>query len=155
MLRASRYYTGMRAATSSALPDDVAALRALVIDLQSRLQTRDAALQAREAQLQAGQQELVYLRTWIDRLKLELARLRRMQFGRASEQLSARIEQLELIVDELEFSATQPTPAVRSTPPRKPVRKPLPEHLPRDSVIHALMRRARTAAPPCSGSART
>ena len=74
----------MRAATNRrALPNNVAALRTLVFDLQARLQSRDDALQAREAQLQAGQQELVYLRTWIERVKLELARLRRMQFGRA------------------------------------------------------------------------
>src|SRR5258708_39239090 len=92
----------MRAATPSALPNDVDALRALVLDLHARLQSRDDALQARDAQLQAGQQELVYLRTWIERLKLELARLRRMQFGRSSEKLCARIEQLELIVEDFE-----------------------------------------------------
>jgi LmbE family N-acetylglucosaminyl deacetylase len=39
----------------------------------TRLQNRDDALQAHAAQLQAGQQELVYLRTWIERLKLELS----------------------------------------------------------------------------------
>ncbi len=129
----------MRAATPRALPNNVAALRTLVIDLQSRLQSRDDALQAREAQLQAGQQELVYLRTWIERLKLELARLRRMQFGRSSEKLSERIEQLELIVEEFEASAAQKTQAAASprTPARKPVRKPLPAHLPRETVIHA------------------
>jgi transposase len=129
----------MHAGTSEALPNNVAALRTLVIDLQARLQNRDDALQAREAQLQAGQQELVYLRTWIERLKLELARLRRMQFGRSSEQLCARIEQLELIVEEFEASAAQQAPAAVSppTPTRKPVRKPLPEHLPRETVIHA------------------
>jgi transposase len=137
MLHASRYDACMRVTTDSALPDDVDALRALVIDLHTRLQSRDDALQAREAQWQAGQQELVYLRTWIEKLKLELARLRRLQFGRSSEQLGARIEQLELIVDELEISAAQPTPATRPTPTRKPVRKPLPQHLPRESVIHA------------------
>ena len=109
----------MHAAIPSALPDDVDALRALVIDLHTRLQSRDDALQAREAQLQAGQQELVYLRTWIEKLKLELARLRRMQFGRSSEQLATRIEQLELIVDELEFSAAQPMSVVRATLPRE------------------------------------
>ena len=129
----------MRAATFKALPNNVVALRTLVIDLQTRLQSRDDALQAREAQLQAGEQELVYLRTWIERLKLELARLRRMQFGRSSEKLSAQIEQLELIVEEFETSAAQKTPAAESprTPARKPVRKPLPEHLPRETVIHA------------------
>src|SRR4051794_14194803 len=99
----------MRAATPSALPDDVDALRALVLDLHARVQSRDDALQASAAQLKAGQQELLYLRTWIDKLKLELARLRRMQFGRSSEKLSARIEQLELIVEEFEASAAQQT----------------------------------------------
>lgn len=127
----------MRAATPGTLPNDVAALRALVIDLQARLQSRDDALQAREMQLQAGQQELVYLRTWIERLKLELARLRRMQFGRSSEKLSARIEQLELIVEEFEASAAQKTAAMPRTPVRKPVRKPLPAHLPRETVMHS------------------
>lgn len=127
----------MRAAIRRTLPNNVAGLRTLVIDLQARLQSRDDALQAREAQLQAGQQELVYLRTWIEKLKLELARLRRLQFGRSSEQLSARIEQLELIVDELEISVAQPTPVSRSAPTRKPIRKPLPQHLPRESVIYA------------------
>ena len=127
----------MRAVTHSALPDDVDALRALVIDLQARVQSRDDALQARDAQLQAGQQELVYLRTWIERLKLELARLRRMQFARSSEKLSERIEQLELIVEEFEASAAQKVTAAPRTPARKPVRKPLPAHLPRESVIHA------------------
>ncbi len=127
----------MPAATPRSLPNNVAALRSLVIDLQSRLQSRDDALQAREAQLQAGQQELVYLRTWIERLKLELARLRRMQFGRSSEQLSARIEQLELIVEEFEASAAQKTMAAPRTAARKPVRKPLPAHLPRETVVHA------------------
>jgi transposase len=129
----------MRAVTPSALPDDVDALRALVVDLHARLQSRDDALQARELQLQAGEQELLYLRTWIEKLKLELARLRRMQFGRSSEKLSARIEQLELIVEEFEASAAQqtPTPVAPRGPAIKPVRKPLPAHLPRESVIHA------------------
>jgi transposase len=129
----------MRAATKRAVPNNVAALRTLVVDLQARLQSRDDALRAREAQLQAGEQELVYLRTWIERLKLELARLRRMQFGRSSEKLSAQIEQLELIVEEFEASAAQKTPAAESprTPARKPARKPLPAHLPRETVMYA------------------
>lgn len=135
--QAIRYYACMRKAIRGTLPNNVAALRTLVIELQAQLRHRDDALQARDAQLQAGQQELVYLRTWIDKLKLELARLRRMQFGRSSEQLSERIEQLELLVGELEISAVQPRPVAASTPARKPVRNPLPQHLPRESVIHA------------------
>jgi transposase len=144
----------MRAATSRALPNNVAALRSLVIDLQARLQSRDDTLQAREAQLQAGQQELVYLRTWIERLKLELARLRRMQFGRSSEQLSARIEQLELIVEEFEASAAQKT----MTAPRTPARKPCASRCLRTCRARRWFTPPQTlvriAAPRCSASAR-
>src|SRR5690606_13163475 len=63
------------------------------------------------------------------------ARLKRMQFGRSSEKTAERIEQLELIVEELEASQAQKTP-IASTPARKPARKPLPEHLPRETVRH-------------------
>ena len=83
--QAIRYYACMRKAIRRTLPNNVATLRTLVTDLQAQLRHRDDALQARDVQLQAGQQELVYLRTWIEKLKLELARSRRMQFGRSSE----------------------------------------------------------------------
>jgi hypothetical protein len=43
--------------------------------------------------------------TLIENLKLQIAKLKRMQFGRSSEKLKAQIEQLELIVEDLE--ATQ------------------------------------------------
>lgn len=128
----------MRAVNTKALPKNVSALRILIVELQGQVRERDQALQVRATELHAGQQELVYLRSWIDKLKLELARLRRMQFGRSSEQLSTRIEQLELIVEEFESTAAQsPMVAAPPTPARKPVRKPLPAHLPRETVIHA------------------
>ena len=128
----------MRAATPPPLPNDVAALRTLVIDLQQRLRRRDAALQERDAALQTGQQELIYLRSWIEKLKLEVARLRRMQFGRSSEQLSSHIAQLELTIEEFEATAAQkapPTPAPVAK--QQPKRQPLPAHLPRETVLHA------------------
>ena len=130
----------MHAATPKALPKNVAALRSLVVALQGQLRERNQVLHARETELRAGEQERVYLQTWIDKLTLELARLRRMQFGRSSEQLDARIEQLELMVEDLQASAV-PAPTVPAPAPsmhwRKPARKPLPAHLPRETVVHA------------------
>src|SRR5438105_4412083 len=126
----------MHAATPKALPKNVAVLRALVVELRSQLQERDQVVHSRESELRAGQQELVYLRSWIDKLTLELARLKRMQFGRSSEQLDARIEQLELMVEELQASAAPaPTVAAPAMHWRKPVRKPLPAHLPRETIV--------------------
>src|SRR5271169_1374078 len=78
--------------------------------------------------------------TEIEHLKLLIAKLRRMQFGRKSEKLDRQIEQLELRLDELQ--ATQSENIAASHTPAgiapvaivavKPVRRPLPEHLPRE-----------------------
>ena len=120
----------------AALPNDVAALRAIVL--------------AQHAEL-SGQRDL------IARLRLQLARLRRMQFGRSSERLGREADQLELALEELEADA--PTPAAPETPPaeaasvgrrerRKPARRPLPDHLPRDTVEHGA---DTCACPACGG----
>ncbi len=78
----------------------------------------------------------------IEHLKLLIAKLRRMQFGRKSEKLEWQIEQLELKLEELETAkacraresgkefVAVVSPAVAAT--TKPARQPLPEHLPRE-----------------------
>ena len=75
-------------------------------------------------------------RAEIERLKMMIAKLRRMQFGRSSEQLDAMIDQLQLSLEELQVSQTELTPPTE--PPSRPVsrRKPLPEHLPREIHVH-------------------
>src|SRR5688572_15648297 len=59
-----------------------------------------------------------------------------MQFGRKSEKLDKQIEQLELRLEDLEAnqSARPPSasPITHTTTASKPVRKPLPEQLPRE-----------------------
>jgi transposase len=101
------------------LPDDVEALRRLVIEQRVELVARELE---------------------IETLKVQLARLRRMTFGRSSEQLDREIAQLELQLEELaETAALQPASATSSDPERskaKPVRRPLPDHLPREDAIH-------------------
>lgn len=119
----------------AALPDDVEALRAIILAQQAEI---------------AGQHEL------IGRLRQQLARLRRMQFGRSSERLGAEADQLELALEDLE--AEMPSPAPPSEPEggpgrpdrRKPARRPLPEHLPREVVEHD----GAAACPACGGTLR-
>ena len=105
----------------AALPDNADALRAIVLAQAAALSDQ---------------------RALIERLRLQLARLRRMQFGRSSERLVTEADQLELALEELETEAPTP-PAVEepgdtaSRPERrKPARRPLPEHLPREVVEH-------------------
>ncbi len=131
----------MRIAIES-LPDDIETLKRLVIEQRALIEEREQRLERQRA-------EELYLRTWIEKLKLEIARLRRMQFGRSSEKLSERIEQLELIVEDLETSQAQASPprapSAEKTPP---ARKPLPEHLPRETVTHE----PATSCPDCGGA---
>src|SRR3989304_5761936 len=98
------------------LPDDIEALKALVI--------------AQRAQLHSHVAE-------IEHLKLVMAKLKRLQFGRRSEKLDREVEQLELRLEELQVAAT---PAVALTPSKPaaqvPGRRPLPAHLPRERVVH-------------------
>ena len=82
----------------------------------------------------------------IEKLRMQLAILRRARFGRSSEKLDREIEQLELLLGDMEESdaARQArTPAsddeTATTPPapKKPsVRAPLPDHLPLETVVH-------------------
>jgi transposase len=111
------------AATSRVLPDltqlDAASLRALVLSQHEQLISRDAE---------------------IEHLKLLIAKLRRMQFGRRSEKVAWQIEQLQLRLDELEAGRAEQAASVaervgdpeapRST---RPARRPLPAHLPRQT----------------------
>ena len=66
----------------------------------------------------------------IEHLKLVIAKLRRMQFGRSSEQMKEMLGQLELSLEELETlraeALTEPPPPA-DTGERPPPRKPLPE----------------------------
>lgn len=87
----------------------------------------------------------------IEHLKFIIAKLRRMQFGRRSEQMDETIEQFELALEELEGlraeqggsdeaavneALTEPAADSDASVPAKPKRKPLPDHLPRDMIEH-------------------
>src|SRR3974390_522406 len=88
-------------------------------------------------------EQLLSHRSEIEHLKLLIAKLRRLQFGRKSEKLERQIEQLELKLEELESAKAQQISdsaiAASSTQPSsspsaaaKPARQSLPEHLPRE-----------------------
>jgi hypothetical protein len=86
----------------------------------------------------------VQLRTLeIEKFKFQVAKLRRMQFGRSLERITGQIEQLALQLEELETSEAEDLAKAatedRPSPLRQrqmPKRKPLPDHLPRQEVLH-------------------
>ena len=130
------------------LPAD--ALRALI--LAQHEHTLHQSTLAQQEQLQSRDRE-------IEHLKLLLAKLHRMQFGRKSEKLTRQIEQLELRLEELESkrseqepSASEPASVTASSIPiTKPTRRALPDHLPRQTRKHEPKE---TACPQCQGELR-
>jgi len=74
-----------------------------------------ALLAEREAELAMARAELTGAR--IEQYQAQLAKLRRMQFGRSSEKLDAQIEQLELMLEDLEEGeAARRAPAAQRAP---------------------------------------
>ncbi len=115
---------------------------------------------ALKALILAQHEKLISRETEIENLKLLILKLRRMQFGRKSEKLGHQIEQLELQLEDLESTQTESVPpqteaqseAASAQPPkRKPARRPLPEHLPRETQTHAP---EQSACPECGGALR-
>ena len=121
---------------------DHEALKALIFFQHEQLLSKDEQLASRDSE--------------IEHLKLLIAKLRRMQFGRSSEKLERQIEQLELRLDELEATqaekvAPSQTPAVpwpAAKVAAKPARRPLPAHLPRE--VRKVLPKQK-ACPDCGG----
>ena len=102
------------------LPDDIAALKAMVLSSRAELAARDAELRNRDL--------------LIEKLKHQLAGLRRQRFGTASETL----DQLELGLEDEEIArAAEAPPEPPAVAKKQPKRRPLPDHLPRDETVLA------------------
>ena len=104
-----------------------------------------------------SQHELIVSRdSEIEQLKLLIAKLRRMQFGRSSEKLDRQIEQLELRLEALqqndaEMVAATPGKIASVEPVGRSVRRPLPTHLSREVRTHLPKQQA---SPDCGGELR-
>jgi transposase len=134
------------------LPDlnnlDSNALKALLVEKHTLIIQQHAAIEEQRAALAERHHE-------IENLKLLILKLKRMKFGRSSEKLDQQIEQLELRLEDLETAeAAKPSPEASSVPPsagsakRRPARRPLPAHLPRETQTHEP---PQSACPKCGG----
>ncbi|TPE58559.1 IS66 family transposase [Sandaracinobacter neustonicus] len=137
-------------ATLTPLPDDVAALKALLAAATRRADDAEARLahaQARESATEAV----------IAHLKLQIAKLKRAQYGTSAERTRHLLEQMELQLEDLEADATEDDLAaeaaiakatsVTAFERKRPSRKPFPDHLPRERVVIP----APCACPACGG----
>jgi transposase len=100
-------------------------------DLRRLLDQRDSVIARQSAELLA--RDLL-----IEKLKLQLANLRRQRFGAKSEALDKIIDQLELALVEAEAAAEHQycePPSAETEAKQQSTRKPLPDHLPREDVV--------------------
>jgi chromosome segregation ATPase len=74
-------------------------------ELRRQLNAKDALLAERDAELAAAKAGLVAKTLEAEKLKFELARLKRMSFGASSERIEREIAQLELKLEEIETAA--------------------------------------------------
>lgn len=124
------------------------------------IETLRAALAAERTARQLAEARVSSAEAMIAHLKLMIAKYKRGEHGQSSER-ARRLDQMELQLEELEATATEDELAaaaaaakaqpeatvVRSFERKKPVRAPLPAHLPRERVIIP----APCSCPDCGG----
>jgi transposase len=127
-------------ADPSALPDDIAALKAIIRVATARA---DAA-EADAAAARAAQSDV---EAYIAHLKLQIEKLKRALYGPKAERTARLLDQMELELEELEATATEDelraeqeaatarTMQVAGFTRKRPSRQPFPENLPRERVV--------------------
>src|SRR5215210_4989403 len=103
-----------------------------------------------------AQADLTSTEALIAHLKLAIEKLRRELYGSRSERRARLLDQMELELEELEAAASEDeqaaqqasTEAVKSFERRRPLRRPFPEHLPRERIVIAAPERFRAADRP-------
>lgn len=121
------------------LPNDVEALKGIILEHSAKLEVAEALLISQKLEL--------------EKLRFEVAYLKRIKYGRSSEQLDRELLQMQLSIEDLEASLAAKPAEVRPAPKEpvhKPVRRPLPEQLPREQIVHETP----CTCPDCGGQLR-
>jgi transposase len=133
---------------ADSLPNDVETLKAMVLAAETRACNAEARARARDL--------------LIEQMKLTIAKLKHVHYGQSSER-GTILAQLELQLADLEEDASEAEAAaqiaaataaaanvkIAAFDRRKPARRPLSEHLPRERIVYP----APTACPCCGSTA--
>ena len=137
---------------------EIAVLRAALAAAEARAAAAEGALVVAKGELTQVQAVVSAAEDMICHLRLQIAKLKREQYGHSAERHARLIEQREMQLEDLESviwedcARTDALPTkttVTAFERRRPARKPFPEHLPRERVVIEA-----PAACTCCGSAR-
>lgn len=133
------------------VPDNLDAVKALLAAALKRAEEAEAKLANAQAKASATDALIAHL-------KLQIAKLKREQYGPSAERSRRLLDQMELQLEELEADAAEDdllaeqaaakTASVAAFQRKQPVRKPFPDHLPRERVVVP----APCSCPSCGGS---
>ncbi len=144
-------------AAVSPLPDDIQALKALVLLSAQRADAAEQRATSAEAELANARARESATEALISHYKLQIAKLKREQYGPSAERTRRLLAQMEFELEDLEADAAEDdlaaeTAAAKATSVtaferKRPVRKPFPDHLPRERVVVP----APCSCPACGG----
>lgn len=145
-------------AAVSPLPNDIGALQTLLLKANREVEEASRRANEAEAELAKVRVQMSATEAVIAHLKLQIAKLRREQYGARAERTRRLLEQMELQLEDLEAdaaadaliaeaAATKAT-TVTAFERKRPARKPFPEHLPRERVVVP----APCSCPACGGT---
>lgn len=130
------------------LPDDVATLKAMVVAARCESTAAEAKAASALAEAARATANMSSAEALIAHQKLVIEKMRRELYGSRSERSAKLLDQMELELEDLEATVSQDeiaaemaartngaAPLIPAHTRRKPVRKPFPEHLPRERVI--------------------
>ena len=136
------------ASVNDSLPDDIATLKAMVVAARAESTAAEAKAASAVAEAARATANMSSAEALIAHQKLVIEKMRRELYGSRSEHSRKLLDQMELELEELEASASQDEIAaemaarasgaatiISAHTRKKPVRKPFPEHLPRERVI--------------------
>ena len=149
------------ARADDSLPDDVESLKRLLTARDAELTAERTLRLSAEAEAARATANVSSAEALIAHMKLAIEKLKRELHGSRSERTKKLIDQMELELEDLEASAAEDeiaaekaaksagTSLVPAHRRKKPVKKPFPEHLPRERVVVP-----GPSSCPCCGSAR-
>jgi transposase len=124
-----------------ALLDLIRQQASLTAAYDEEIRRLEAELDAQRQALSEQAEELDTRREHIEHLRLMVEKFRHMIFGRKSEKLVLKLEQMEFELEEDETTQAEAEALDERVSPRKEAkprseRKPLPEHLKREEIMH-------------------
>ena len=134
---------------ADSLPDNVEALKAMIVVIRAETKAIEARRLEAEVAVRNAEAEVYALKLETEKMKFEIARLRHEKFGPSSER-SVLLEQLALDLADLEETASASEAAaqlafaaaarekivIAAFERKRPARRPLPAHLPRERLVH-------------------